>query len=413
MPIMPQKKKVPKLQIQPESEVKHKNLPNWILQFYLPSALFLLFSFPCLCLFGVYTLFHHVFHLNIYLTFFLLSLLSLYGGIKIYNLFYFISKVSQSYETGETSILEFPYVHDTNILTLAWNQSPYNPKCLPDYHTHIKDLTEKKDCNDKNDRNILTLIKERICFQPKEGYCGHATVNTVLRSLDSQWLLSESAATSGSISQPMPMAIPYPRFPGPFNVNTLGEYISNAISNSSNSSFDDTNEYTFSNIRIKKINLESTTKLEQFHSLIANANNKNCRLLVNFHRKPLFYSEYTHIPNPTKDSKSKLSWKAIKTINGGHWSPIASVISIPKSQLYQQNNGVDSNNKDTLHKDKNDNNLLEYMVLMLDVNSKYGPFMVPMERLFKAVKTKETNGSYRGMLQFYFDPVEEIKSKNE
>jgi len=54
-------------------------------------------------------------------------------------------------------------------------------------------------------------------------------------------------------------------------------------------------------------------------------------------------------------------------------------------------------------------NNLEHMVLMLDVNAKYGPYMVPMERLFQAVKTKESNGNYRGIIKLYFGPLDEKK----
>ena len=404
-------KKVQKPQIKPESEVKHENLPLWILQCVVPSILFLLISFPMICLYGCYILLHHIFDIDIYLTIVLLLILSLYGGKQIYNKLHSLSKLSQSYETGETSILDSPYVHDTYLFTLAWNQSPYNPKSTD----HDKQI---------NDLNILTYIKKQICFQPKEGYCGHATINTVLRSLTSQWLLSSSSSSSSSTTQAMPMAIPFPRVPGPFNVNTLSEYLNNAISNSddrNNIKHNNKYEYTYSNIRIKKFHMESNTTFEQFHSLMKKANNKDCRILVNFHRKPLFFSEYTthsttHTTTPftndstvTVDNDNTFSWKAIRTIGGGHWSPIASVISVNKSQLYNKQ----TDNNLTQDDVKTENDPLVHMVLMLDVNSKYGPYMVPMDRLFKAVKTKESNGTYRGIIQLYINPSNDCKSKND
>lgn len=59
---------------------------------------------------------------------------------------------------------------------------------------------------------------------------------------------------------------------------------------------------------------------------------------------------------------------------GGHWSVVGSVLDQPE------------------------------VALILDVNDNYGPYIVPLERLYEACATKDGT-AYRGMVVFEFPPV--------
>ena len=107
--------------------------------------------------------------------------------------------------------------------------------------------------------------------------------------------------------------------------------------------------------------MEPQTTLDQFRAMLHQfANNPDYRLLANFHRTPLFYSE-----GSTEE-------QALKRVYAGHWSPVGGLV-------------VTTNTK-------------EY-VLILDTNEKYGPFMVSLDRFFQAVKTETLRDGYRGFIK--------------
>ena len=74
---------------------------------------------------------------------------------------------NRAMETGEPPVMDTPEFHNNNLLRQAWRPSPYN-----------KHLSLKKGGDVRAE-----IIREAMCFQPFSGFCGIATVNTVLRSL--------------------------------------------------------------------------------------------------------------------------------------------------------------------------------------------------------------------------------------
>ena len=113
-------------------------------------------------------------------------------------------------------------------------------------------------------------------------------------------------------------------------------------------------------IDVEAIYMEPSSTLEQFRTFLRHfANSSEIRLLANFHRTPLFYSERS-----TKE-------EAYHRAYAGHWSPVGGF--------------VEQDGK-------------EY-VLVLDTNDKWGPYMVEVGRFFLAVKTLTINDGCRGFLK--------------
>lgn len=95
----------------------------------------------------------------------------------------------------------------------------------------------------------------------------------------------------------------------------------------------------------KKVTVARDLDLASFRALIARSNDERARLIVNFHRGPLFAT------------------------GGGHHSPVAGYLAD------------------------------EDLVFVLDVNEKYQPWLVKTERLFAAVDTVDpSSGKKRGVL---------------
>ena len=78
--------------------------------------------------------------------------------------------------------------------------------------------------------------------------------------------------------------------------------------------------------------------------MVNSLNDPNIRLLANFHRSPLFFSD-------------KSFFFKLRKIFLGHWSPVVA---------YLEN---------------------EDLVLVLDVDQEYGAYLVPLERLYEATNT--------------------------
>ena len=116
--------------------------------------------------------------------------------------------------------------------------------------------------------------------------------------------------------------------------------------------------YHFTDVDV--IFMEPQTTLEQFRSILQQyANSPNYRLLANFHRTPLMYSQ-----GSTDEEAQRRAW-------AGHWSPVGGIISTERGDY----------------------------VLVLDTNSTYGPFMVSLERFFLAVKTETLQDGFRGFIK--------------
>ena len=96
----------------------------------------------------------------------------------------------------------------------------------------------------------------------------------------------------------------------------------------------------------KRVTVLRDLTLEQFRAEMARANDPALRYIVNFHRGPLFAG------------------------GGGHHSPIGGYLAA------------------------------EDLVLVVDVNRKYDPWLVPTARLFAAVDTVDkSSGTKRGLLR--------------
>ncbi|CAB9509097.1 expressed unknown protein [Seminavis robusta] len=229
---------------------------------------------------------------------------------------------NRAMETGEPSIIHSPEFHDNNLLRQAWAISPYNRK------------RHKKSPPNANIRK--EIIRNAMCFQPVSGYCGMATVNTVLTSLNP------------------PYFVQYPDHGRGYSMYSLAEYL---IVNCVPHQFTD----------VDAIFMERKTTLDQFRAMLQQyVNSPDYRLLANFHRTPLFYSERS-----TEEEARYRAW-------AGHWSPVGGLIQTRDDKEY---------------------------VLVLDTNEKYGPFMVSLERFFLAVKTETLEDGYRGFLKVKINPA--------
>jgi len=99
---------------------------------------------------------------------------------------------------------------------------------------------------------------------------------------------------------------------------------------------------------------------DAFCELVTRANQPNTRVLANFLRQPLF-----------GQMPSTLLGRA-RALIGGHWTPIISVLDTPA------------------------------VALLSDVNADYGPFVVPLRRLYDACRTKD-GSLFRGLIVVQFD----------
>lgn len=101
----------------------------------------------------------------------------------------------------------------------------------------------------------------------------------------------------------------------------------------------------------------SNLTINEFKGLLRESNKSNVRLIANFLRLPLFFSD------------CKLHMRVFKLF-GGHFSPIGG---------YLEN---------------------EEMVLVHDVNKKFGSWFVPTERFFESCNTIDVlNNTYRGIIK--------------
>ena len=225
----------------------------------------------------------------------------------------YLVRHNRAMETGEPSVVETLEFHDKDLLSQAWKHSQYNKQ---------KDKTISPE-NVRDD-----IISQAMCFQPASGFCGLASVNTVLQSL------------------PTPYFVPYPERGRGYSMFSLAEYV---ILNCA----------PIPLTNVQALFMEQSTTLDQFRTILEKyANNPNHRLLSNFHRTPLFYSE--------RSTEEEAYHRAF----AGHWSPVGGLIHTPRGDY----------------------------VLVLDTNPKYGPFMVSIDRFFLAVKTETLRDGFRGFL---------------
>lgn len=103
-----------------------------------------------------------------------------------------------------------------------------------------------------------------VFYQPVEGYCGHSTLNTVL------WSLSKR-------NDPCEHGVPLPRSPRPFSLASLASLIQTSVMPKCSA---------IESVQIVSGDVSRT----DFAKLMLLANDPKTRLLCNFHRTPLFFS---------------------------------------------------------------------------------------------------------------------------
>eukprot|EP01084_Bolivina_argentea_P112104 199965_1 len=185
--------------------------------------------------------------------------------------------------------------------------------------------------------------------QVMEGYCAFATMNSVLSSIYKQRLYLE-----------------YPVKIKALTLNQMQTILTNNILN------DQSIKNDFPNIKIESFDViimePDYISLSQFENMIKeidtihNANDKlgkEVYFIANFNRAPLFFCNYGWIQR----------WK--KWIWTGHFSPII-------SYCYEDN---------TMY------------ILIGDVNSKYGNYLVRSDRLYEAMKCRQITKTRRGLLK--------------
>ena len=266
---------------------------------------------------------------------------------------------NRAMETGEPSIEDSLEFHDNHLLEQAWKISTYNKerdksrqqrqdKDIDMQSSRIRRSQYQKEQQIEEETIHMDvrkdIIQNAMWFQPMSGYCAMATVNTMLRSLNGSYY------------------IPYPNQGRGYSMMSLAKFL---ILNCSPFPFDD----------IDVIFMQTDTTLSQFRTILQDyANNPNYRLLANFHRTPLFYSS-----SKTKEEEEVIDEQTLANrAYAGHWSPVGGLITDDQT--------------------KND------YVLVLDTNERYGPFMVSLERFFRAVKTQTLQDGYRGFIRVRINP---------
>ena len=198
-------------------------------------------------------------------------------------------------------------------------------------------------------RRYLRGQWQNVVFQPREGYCGHASVYTVLLSL------SDSEPKMG----PSVPVVSFPMFPRPFVVDNLAVLLEQELR---------ARAIPFRDVAvIRHVDCSSTScsalTLEEFRQRLRETNDPHYRFIANFLRSPLFYC----------DSGNGMQFRKLF---GGHFSPIAGYLED------------------------------EDLALVLDVNRKFGFWLVPAPRLYEACCARDfSSGRARGLIRVALDSV--------
>ena len=338
---------------------------------------------------------------------------------------------NRSMENGKVPIPQTKEYYDEHLLQLIWNQSPYNSQ----YRNHITGSNNSNSISNYSDGDIsdisfseLTtrrrttttvptdastttekspafistssttsirdeIVQHAMCYQPFEGYCGLATINTMLRSIG-------------------PYYVPYPNRGRGYSIVSLAEYLIVKCGNLLPASHPHPQQSQKSALRdVDVIFMNHDTTLDEFREIVKLSNDPNTRLLANFHRTPLFHSQRYH--DSTYHDSTNYPWRRVFA---GHWSPVAGYVNLRKDTTTTTAAAVDPTaNSTTSPKtregggsvsshSKGDGGDEEY-VLVLDTNEKYGPYIVSLERFFDAVKTQTLHDGYRGFIKVSLNSV--------
>ena len=166
------------------------------------------------------------------------------------------------------------------------------------------------------------------------GYCAYASINSVL-----------------SVIFKHKIFLQYPHKPSGISLNTMYHTLNKCMDhvlikkNSQNV-----------NICIEEIQLTNDISLQQFVNMTKELDNGNIFYIANFNRSPLFFCN---------DSILYRFWWWLR---GGHFSPIVGFLF-------------------------NEDNHNQMFVLIADCNQQYGNYMVPVDRLYQAIRSKNQIGT--------------------
>ncbi len=191
-------------------------------------------------------------------------------------------------------------------------------------------------------RRYLRDNGRHIAFQPRQGYCGVASLNTVLLSLPDL----DCERVSPRVRVAAPLA--FPERPHAMSLDELTRALVDALHQRE--------------VPVRKVSaVDRFANLDEFRRVLQLANDPEHRLIANFLRTPLFYSD--------QDCEVQR-----RRIYGGHFSPIGGYL--PEEDL----------------------------VLVLDVNAQFGFWLTPSARLFEACGTRDpTSGRCRGLIVLQLD----------
>lgn len=117
-------------------------------------------------------------------------------------------------------------------------------------------------------------------------------------------------------------------------------------------------------LRIKAASFLGPLTLAEFRAQMHDVNNPAVRIVANFLRAPLFFND------PDDAKKVPL----LLRLFGGHWSPLGAYLAE------------------------------EDLVLVLDTNEQYAKYLVPTQRLWEAVTTRQIyDGKHRGLVRVELD----------
>jgi len=225
-------------------------------------------------------------------------------------------EVGHEFNATRPVIRDAPEFKDSALIWRLWSASPYRAALLT--HAQQSGLVDADAARgalaaarsaatageapdpDSVDRRIAPLgpwdrVEECTFYQPVEGYCAPATVNTLLYSI------SRAAI------------VPTRRMPGPATLKQLHEAVARSVG------------LLPAGVSLKSVESVpvdgATVNFDAFCALIAKANRPNVRVAANFLRQPLFGTA------PTS------AWGRARALIGGHWSPIIATLDTPAVAL--------------------------------------------------------------------------------
>ncbi len=268
------------------------------------------------------------------------------------------SEVGHEFDASRPSARAAPHFKDASAINRLWSIS-HNRAALLTHAARAQAvdpelarkalLAAQKDPSDPDAAPVASWDRPDFAtfYQPVEGYCAPATLNTLLYSV------------------PGCTIVPTKRFPGPATLDQFANTIKN-----------DVPALLPKGMTVKSVSAHQVdgdkVDFAAFRSLLSRAQAPRTRVLINFLRQPLFGT-----------FPSSLFYRA-RALVGGHWSPVFAVS--PSTAVP----GQGPQNPD------------EELALVSDVNAGFGPCTFNLRRLYDACRTKD-GAKFRGVVVVEFD----------